>query len=827
MKKKLLSMTLALCLVFGTASALPQGYLGGSAAITASAAGDTFTVGDIQYYSPDNKTAGVCRYNGSGGNVTIPKTVNGLTVTKIYDAAFYGAAESGGVKTVTLPDTITEIGQYAFWASGLTKINLPDSLTTIGDYAFQKTELKTVTLPKKLTALPKAIFADCASLEQITVPAGIKIIGTYAFAGCSALNKVTLSKGVQRIKEGAFYNCTKLTQISLPSTVGVIGDEAFSRTGLTSITFPSSVVQLGKCCFEECQSLEKVTIGSGMQSIGKSAFNSCTALKSISLPDSITAIEANTFYYCSALKSVKLPSKLKSIGEGGFSRCFALESITLPATVTTIGASAFYDCYKLTKVNIPNGITELPDDIFNGCQELEKLTIPPSVKKLGRMMIRTTKIKQLTIPKGVTEIPKEAFLFCSLEKVDIPQGVTTIGESAFEYCGSLREVTIPNTVTAIGKNAFMHTALKTLTIPDSVKSIGKYAAGVHYYYNSSEKKNVDVRELGFRLIYGDNPVARNYAETNNLEFARRLSGSNRYATAADISKNTFESANTVVIASGEDYADALAGVPYAKSIGAPILLTTKDKLPSETLAEIKGIGAKKAVILGGTGAVSDNVIKELESNGLKTERISGSSRYATAANIAEKTNSAPDEVFFVAGTSYADALSISSVAAIKNAPVIYINKDGDINADTAKYLAKLKAKNCVYNTYFIGGKGAISDEIMKKVCDLLGANNNRISGKNRYETCIEINHWFRNLFAKGTACLATGTNFPDALAGGVFAANKYAPLILTSPTVTEPQHKYFTTYQAKSVYVFGGAGAVSEKQIRDITCLRNGENFSA
>ena len=827
MKKKILSMTLALCLVFGTASALPQGYLGGSAPITASAAGDTFTVGDIEYYKIDSKTAGVYKYNGSGGNVTIPKTVNGLTVTKIGSRAFENVNYPQKLGTVTLPDTITEIGDYAFSCTCLTKINLPDSLTTLGKYAFESAHMKTVTLPKKLTIISEGAFYDSKYLEQITIPSNIKTIGLYAFEGCAALNKVTLSEGLTRIQSGAFNSCIKLSQISLPSTLSVIGDNAFSMAAISSITIPKNVVQIGDGAFSECYKLKTVNLNSTIQSIGTGAFFLCRSLESITIPDSITQIEPNTFCKCDSLKSIKLPKKLKSIGKYAFSFCVNLEAISLPSTVTKLGEGAFELCEKITSINIPNGVTALPDDVFNDCRALEKLTVPPSVKKLGRMMIRNTKIKQLTIPKGVTEIPKEAFLYCSLEKVDIPQGVTTIGESAFEYCGSLREVTIPNTVTAIGKNAFTHTALKTLTIPDSVKTIGKYAAGVHYYYDSSEKKNVDVREFGFRLIYGSNPVARNYAETNSLDFARRLSGSNRYATAVDISKNTFESANTVVIASGEDYADALAGVPYAKSIGAPILLTTKNKLPAETLAEIKGIGAKKAVILGGKGAVSDSVKKELEKAGLKTERISGSSRYATAANIAEKTNSAPDEVFFVVGTSYADALSISSVAAIKNAPVIYINKDGDINADTAKYLAKLKAKNCVYNTYFIGGKGAISDEIMKKVCDLLGANNNRISGKNRYETCVEINHWFRDLFAKGTACLATGTNFPDALAGGVFAANKYAPLILTSPTVTEPQHKYFTTYQAKSVYVFGGEGAVSEKQIRDITCLRNGENFSA
>ena len=182
-------------------------------------------------------------------------------------------------------------------------------------------------------------------------------------------------------------------------------------------------------------------------------------------------------------------------------------------------------------------------------------------------------------------------------------------------------------------------------------------------------------------------------------------------------------------------------------------------------------------------------------------------------------------MIIASGSDFADALSASYLAKVKNAPILLVaGKSASVLSSTVDYVKKNAVANA--NVYIVGGTSVVPDSL---IIDLkkAGCTVKRISGKNRYETCVEINHWFRNQFAKGTACLATGTNFPDALAGGVFAANKYAPLILTSPTVTEPQHKYFTTYQAKSVYVFGGAGAVSEKQIRDITCLRNGENFSA
>ena len=95
----------------------------------------------------------------------------------------------------------------------------------------------------------------------------------------------------------------------------------------------------------------------------------------------------------------------------------------------------------------------------------------------------------------------------------------------------------------------------------------------------------------------------------------------------------------------------------------------------------------------------------------------------------------------------------------------------------------------------------------------------RLSGSNRYYTCYYVNKEFSSLWGR-SVCAATGTDFPDALAGGVFAAKKFALLVLTSPTVSEPQYKYFEAHPAKSVFVFGGAGAVSEAAIRKSTCIK-------
>jgi putative cell wall-binding protein len=145
-----------------------------------------------------------------------------------------------------------------------------------------------------------------------------------------------------------------------------------------------------------------------------------------------------------------------------------------------------------------------------------------------------------------------------------------------------------------------------------------------------------------------------------------------------------------------------------------ILLTNTNSLDPAALAEIKSLGAKEVLILGGENAISNQVELKLEKENIATQRIAGATRFGTASQIAQQLNTKPTDVFFVYGLNYADALSVSTAAAQKNAPVIYLTTNGKLNADTAAYLAELKGYNCVKNAYVIGGDKVISDDMMNK-----------------------------------------------------------------------------------------------------------------
>ena len=295
----------------------------------------------------------------------------------------------------------------------------------------------------------------------------------------------------------------------------------------------------------------------------------------------------------------------------------------------------------------------------------------------------------------------------------------------------------------------------------------------------------------------------------------RLAGANRYETAIAISSDNFEKADTVILTNAQNYADGIAGVPLASKLNAPILLTAADKLNDKTLEEIKRLGAKNVIILGGESAVSADVAKALEDENYVVESLEGKSRFSTAAAIAQKVNDAPTDIFFVYGMGFADTLSVSSVAALKNAPIVYLTTDGELNADTAAYLETLKEKGCVKNAYVIGGTSVISDDMMNKAAQALELESaTRIAGANRYETSAEVNKAFADLFENDEMCVATGVDFPDAVTGGVYAASKKAPFILVSSALTDSQEEIVKNTAPKTINVFGGTGAVSDDTVK-------------
>jgi N-acetylmuramoyl-L-alanine amidase/putative cell wall-binding protein len=296
----------------------------------------------------------------------------------------------------------------------------------------------------------------------------------------------------------------------------------------------------------------------------------------------------------------------------------------------------------------------------------------------------------------------------------------------------------------------------------------------------------------------------NQLDRPTITNVNRIAGGNRYETAAKVSQAGWPKAHTVILARDDDYADALAGVPLAYQLNAPILLTqTKSTVPA-TMAEITRLGAQRVILMGGSGAISDNVMVELKRHGLAVERIDGKDRYETASRIAEcmvRDGADFDTAFIAVGTDFADALAASCYAAMRGQPILLTNTN-NLPQATKNAIANLGIKN----TVVCGGPAAVSDSVFAQL-----PNPKRVYGKDRYLTALEMAKEFMPGSTKHVY-VSTGLNFPDAIDGGVLAAKNDSCVLLIQGNhkVPIPQIQDFMANRAISgATIFGGPTIVS------------------
>jgi len=265
-----------------------------------------------------------------------------------------------------------------------------------------------------------------------------------------------------------------------------------------------------------------------------------------------------------------------------------------------------------------------------------------------------------------------------------------------------------------------------------------------------------------------------------------IGGATRYETAVEISQATFASAETVVIATGRDYPDALAAAGLAGHYDAPVLLAG-DALLQVATDEIERLGAENVVIVGGTGAVSAAVETAL-AEGHTVLRLAGPDRYDTARAVAEHLQGVgadTSEVWVVRGDDFADALSAAPYAAGQAMPVLLV-RTAEVPAATAAALESIDASRALV----VGGTGAVGPGVVEQLGNVLGsANVERVAGGiDRYETSAHLAEYAagRGWVDWGTLGIATGALFPDGLAGGAAMGHSGGALLLVRPTSLPP-----------------------------------------
>ena len=846
MKKRLLSAVLALCMVFGSAAALPEGVFSESTSITASAE-STATSGkcgeNVKWSLKDSVVTISGKGNISGYFDTSPfsfrKDIKSVVIKSgVTGIGFRAFSCCYNLTSVTIPNTVTEIGPDVFrGCTNLSSITIPSSVKKIGTDAFVDTKWLGNKQKKNPLVVVNGILIDGTNCSgKVTIPSSVKKINDSAFRYCEKLTSVTIPQSVTSIEAGAFLGCTNLSSVTIPSSVTSIGGDAFSGTKwLENQKKKNPIVVVNGLLIdvdvEKCSG--KVTIPNSVTNIGEAAFWNCRSLTSVTIPNSVTSIGKAAFWGCESLTGVDIPNSVKSIGDEAFSECRNLSSITIPNSVTSIGGCAFYNCTGLKSVTIQKGVTSICGGAFSTCISLKSVTIPNSVKSIGDLAFNDCKIASITIPKSVTNIGKEALGYTYGVKVN---GFTISGykgtaaekyanDNGFKFVAHTADKHVKAkaaTCTANGNKEYWICDGKYYSDKFATKQITKESTVIkatgHKATNWTTKSfNVD---KGTSIQTGKCTHCGKVQTRTVKNAVVRFAGANRYDTAAMLSKASHKTtSDTVIIADAMTFQDALIAVPLAKAYNAPLLLANPNIVTKQTEAELARLKAKKIIIVNTSNALQKGTLDALKKK-YTTQIIRGSNCFETSKRVAEalqaKTKKAPTDVFFTTNKAFADALSISPVAALKGAPILYVDPTKKtLDSNILAYLNKVKGS--VKNVYIVGGKVAVPTAIENSIKKALPKKNvKRFDGAQRYETCVMINKYFASLLNSKTVCVAKGLDFPDALAGGVFAANQKAPLLLADSALRDAHKSFLKAKKPNKLYIFGGTVAVPDKLAKEV-----------
>lgn len=266
--------------------------------------------------------------------VKTPEGYSAQTLDNLLEEAYQSGYTAGGEECSggTDLDLIANLqGDYYVIPCGTTKLR---------NYALQNIPASSITIPNTVIEIGNGAFYS-SSLEEVTMADSVTEMGQTVFQYNRSLRAVTLSNSLSAIPSSTFWGCSSLSSITIPASVTSIGSTAFRQSGLKEITIPSGVTELGGSIFLECGSLESVTILCAPSGLPDKFLEWCAALTSFTIPDTVTTLGNNCFAKCYSLTGITIPTGVTSLGNYCFSGCTSFSSLTIPASVTTIGQGAF------------------------------------------------------------------------------------------------------------------------------------------------------------------------------------------------------------------------------------------------------------------------------------------------------------------------------------------------------------------------------------------------------------------------------------------------------------------------------------------------------
>ncbi len=471
----------------------------------------------------------------------IPSSLESVTITDCNYIAPYALSNLTMLKSLTIPETVTTIGNNAFnGCSNLQTLTYNTNAITTQFKNFYY--LKTVNIGNTVTAISDEAFSGCENLRSVSIPNSVESIGSNAFdrtalqgtkadgdnlyylgnsenpylclykAESTDIATCAINSGCTLIYDNALANCTALTEITVSDGVTSIGQNAFlniknviyhgNATGSPWGALMVNGTIDGDFIYADAEKTiiaayigggGSVAIPDAVTTIGNSAFSSCTGLTAVTFGNGsgLTTIGENAFKGCTGLTAVTVPNTVTSIGSGAFGGCSGLQSISLPfvgdqqhqptdACQYPLGYIFGSDSYE--------GGTETWQSYTGSPWNGTKYYIPTSLTSVAitngsripnGAFYSCRNITSVSLPNTLESIGSNAFYYCdNLASVNIPDNCTDIGSYAFQSCSGLTSVNIPDNCTTINAGVFVAcTSLTSITIPDAVTAIGASAFG--------------------------------------------------------------------------------------------------------------------------------------------------------------------------------------------------------------------------------------------------------------------------------------------------------------------------------------------------------------